>query len=52
MSKLSAQITAIKNKIAQGKVKNIYAANNKLRNLTIEEAAKRRAKIWQNYLAK
>lgn len=48
---LKKQIYAINKAILEGKVKNVYAARNKVNNLKIRLETYQRAKQWQEYLS-
>lgn len=50
--KLEAQIIAIQKQIATGKVKNVFAAKQKIKNLQSKAMAELRQKAWEQHLAR
>lgn len=51
-SKTQLQITAIQKQIATGKVKNEFAAKQKIKNLQVKAMAELRKKNWEQHLAR
>ena len=49
--KLESQINAISRLIAEGKVKNVYSAINKVKKLKNELISINRANNWNNFLS-
>lgn len=50
-TKTQLQIAAIQKQIATGKVKNVFAAKQKIKNLQVKAMAEIRQAAWNNYLA-
>ena len=51
INKLKAQIKALNMRIKDGKVKNIYAVQNKIKNLKIALQIEMDNYNWENYLS-
>jgi hypothetical protein len=51
INKLKAQIKALNNKIQDGKVKNIYAVQCKIKNLKNSLKIEMELYNWENYLS-
>ena len=52
IQKLTAQIKALSKKIEEGKVKNIYAVQNKIKLLKINLQHETELFNWESYLSK
>lgn len=52
ITKLHYQITAINTRIKQGKVKNVFAAKNKIKSLQMKVAELQRENNWNTFLAR
>jgi hypothetical protein len=52
MQNLERQIAAIESNLRQGKVKNVYAAQNKINNLKAYLAAQNKANYWSQWMAR
>jgi len=50
-TKTQLQIAAIQKQIAAEKVKNVFAAKQKIKNLQVKAMAEIRQAVWNNYLA-
>lgn len=50
--KLQYQITAINTRIKQGKVKNVFAAKNKIKSLQIKVSELQSQHNWNSFLAR
>ena len=51
-SQIEKQIAAINRQIATGKVKNIYAAKQKIKNLQVKAMKQLRQQAWEQHLAR
>lgn len=50
--KLQAQIATIQKQLTTGKVKNEFAAKQKIKNLQVKEMAELRKNTWEQHLAR
>lgn len=52
INKLKSQIKAINNRLKEGKAKNIYSLQNKIKSLKIQLNIEMERYAWENYLSK
>ena len=51
INKIKSQIKALNNRLKDGKVKNVYAVQNKIANLKIDLKTEMENHYWENYLS-
>ena len=51
INKIKSQIKALNNRLKDGKVKNVYAIQNKIANLKIDLKTEMENHYWENYLS-
>lgn len=51
INKIKSQIKALNNRLKDGKVKNIYAVQNKIKNLKEDLKTEMENHYWENYLS-
>lgn len=52
INKLKSQIKALNNRLKEGKAKNIYSLQNKIKSLKIQLNIEIERYAWENYLSK
>ena len=52
VNKLKSQIKALNNRLKEGKAKNIYSLQNKIKNLKMQLNIEMERYAWENYLSK
>jgi predicted RNase H-like nuclease (RuvC/YqgF family) len=52
VNKLKSQIKALNNRLKEGKAKNIYSLQNKIKSLKMQLNIEMERYAWENYLSK
>jgi peptidoglycan hydrolase CwlO-like protein len=52
VNKLKSQIKALNNRLEEGKAKNIYSLQNKIKSLKMQLNIEMERYAWENYLSK